>query len=319
MKDEYGRKINYLRISLTDKCNLRCIYCMPPDIEFDKNYINNDLSVNDYKFLIKSMATLGITKIKFTGGEPLLHPSLCDLVEFASKECNIKNIGITTNGIGLDEIAYKLKDSGLTSANINLTSLKEYKYKTVTRGGLLKNVLKSIDVCLRLGIKVKINCTLIDGFNDDEIYDFMELTKYSSIDLRFVELMPLGEAKRIHNKGYINTKNLLDNVEGLFKLGKQEDSSAYYYKFKGAKGRVGVISSISDPFCEDCNKIIITNRGTIKLCLNSGDEVDIKRYLNKPLLFREEIKDIILKKPKNHRIVKNGVSGCDKCMYEIGG
>lgn len=319
MEDKYGREINYLRISLTDKCNLRCIYCMPSDVQFDKSYINNDLSFSDYKFLIKSMASLGITKIKFTGGEPLVHPNLCDLVEFASKECNIKNIGITTNAIGLDEIAFRLKESGLSSVNINLASLKEYKYKTVTRGGLLKDVLKSIEECLRVGLKVKINCTLIGDFNDDEVDDFLALTQYSPIDLRFVELMPLGEAKRIYKKGYINVREVIENIEGLYKLREDENTLAKYYKFKGAKGRVGIITPISSPSCSNCNKIILTNRGTIKLCLNSNEEIDIKKYLNKPLLFREEIKDIILQKPSSHNISENKVSDCSKSMFEIGG
>ena len=171
MLDKYGRNIDYARISLTDKCNLRCVYCMPEDKVYENNLINNNLSFNDYKFIINALAQVGISKIKFTGGEPLLYPHLIDLIKYTYNECNIEDISISTNGIGLNEIAYELKKGGLKSVNISVDSLKSYKYKSITRNGNLTDVLKSINRCLELGIKVKINCVVIKGFHDDEIYD----------------------------------------------------------------------------------------------------------------------------------------------------
>lgn len=319
MIDKFGRNINYLRISLTDKCNLRCIYCMPPNVRFEKNYINNNLSSKDYKFIIKSMSELGITKVRFTGGEPLLHPNLSELIAFTKYECNIDDIGITTNGIGLSDIATQLKQSGLRTVNISLDSLKEYKYKTITRGGCLKEVLKSINTCLRLGIKVKINCVVINDFNDDEIYDFILMTKFNPIDVRFIELMPIGEAQPIYKRGYLNIGEIIDSMQELYKVQTNENTTAKHYMLSGAKGRVGVIAPLSCSFCQNCNRIRVTSSGTIKLCLHSKEEIDIKQYINRPMLFREFMKEIILNKPQKHHLIENQCSDTNRRMYEIGG
>ena len=192
MLDEYGRRVDYAKISLTDKCNLKCVYCMPDGV-YENNLINDTLSFNDYKFIINGLSQVGIRKIRFTGGEPLLYPHLIELIKYTRIECNINDIAITTNGIGLDEMAYELKQSGLKTVNISLDSHKSYRYKSITRGSNLADVLKSINECLSLGLKVKINCVVINGFNDDEIYDFINMTNYYPIDVRFIELMPIGE------------------------------------------------------------------------------------------------------------------------------
>ncbi|MEG1310533.1 MAG: GTP 3',8-cyclase MoaA [Romboutsia sp.] len=319
MKDKFGRSINYVRISLTDKCNLRCVYCMPSDVKFEKNYINDDLSFDDYKFIVKSMSDLGITKVRFTGGEPLLYPNLVELIRFSYEECNIDDINITTNGIGLADVARDLKINGLKSVNISLDSLKEYKYKSITRNGRLKEVLKSINICLSLGIKVKINCVVIDGFNDDEIDDFIIMTKYYPIDVRFIELMPLGEAKKVYNSGYFNVGAEIDSIEDLYKVDDNEKSTAQYYKFSGSRGRVGVITPMRCSFCSECNRIRVTSNGIIKPCLHSKEEINIKYYLHKPLMFREIMKEIILGKPEKHNLIENQCSDTERSMYEIGG
>ncbi|HFG9165988.1 TPA: GTP 3',8-cyclase MoaA [Clostridioides difficile] len=319
MIDKYGRKIDYLRISLTDKCNLRCVYCMPPDVKFDKNYINENLRFEDYKFIIKAMAEQGITKIRFTGGEPLLYPKLNELIKFTKEECGINNIGMTTNAIGLSDRIFELEKCGLNKVNISLDSLKEYKYKSITRGGNLKDVLKSIESCLNLGIKVKLNCVAISGFNDDELKDFMFLTVKSPIDVRFIELMPLGEANRVYKKGYFNVKEMIEKIYGLYKVKNDEKSTAEYYMFKGAKGRIGIITPLSCSFCNTCNRIRLTSSGAIKLCLHSKEEIDIKPFLHKPLLFRESMKDIIKQKPEKHHLIENKCSDTNRRMYEIGG
>lgn len=319
MIDKYGRNINYLRISLTDRCNLRCIYCMPSDVEFRDEYVNDTLSTEDYKFIIKSMANSGITKLRFTGGEPTLHPGLNELIWFAKNECNINDIAITTNGLNLARIASTLKANGLNKVNISLDSLKVYKYKSITRGGDLTQVLDGINVCLKEGIKVKINCVAIKGFNDDEISDFIELIRYNPIDVRFIELMPIGEGKKIYKNGYINVHEMIESIDGLYPVPSEENSPAKYYQFKGAKGRIGVITPLSCSFCKECNRIRVTSNGKIKLCLHSKEEIDIKNYINKPLIFREVLKDIILGKPEKHNLVERQSSETTRKMYEIGG
>ena len=319
MLDGYGRNIDYARISLTDKCNLRCVYCMPEDKVYENNLINDTLSFNDYKFIINGLSQVGIKKIKFTGGEPLLYPHLIELIKYAHYECNIDDISITTNGIGLNEIAYELKRSGLKSVNISLDSLKSYKYKSITRGGNLTDVLKSINRCLELGIKVKINCVVIKRFNDDEVYDFIEMANYYPIDVRFIELMPLGEGEYFYENGYFNISKLINEIDELYKIEDEKGSTARLYQAKYAKGRIGIITPISCKFCNTCNRIRITSDGKIKLCLHSNEETDIRYYLNKPMIFKEVLKEIILKKPDKHNLLENNSSDTYRQMYEIGG
>ena len=319
MLDGYERNIDYARISLTDKCNLRCVYCMPEDKVYEDNLINDTLSFNDYKFIINGLSQVGIKKIKFTGGEPLLYPHLIELIKYAHYECNIDDISITTNGIGLNEIAYELKRSGLKSVNISLDSLKSYKYKSITRGGNLTDVLKSINRCLELGIKVKINCVVIKRFNDDEVYDFIEMANYYPIDVRFIELMPLGEGEYFYENGYFNISNFINDIDELYKIEDEKGSTARLYQAKYAKGRIGIITPISCQFCNTCNRIRITSDGKIKLCLHSNEETDIRYYLNKPMIFKEVLKEIILKKPDKHNLLESNSSDTYRQMYEIGG
>ena len=318
MLDGYERNIDYARISLTDKCNLRCVYCMPEDKVYENNLINDTLSFNDYKFIINGLSQVGIKKIKFTGGEPLLYPHLIELIKYAHYECNIDDISITTNGIGLNEIAYELKRSGLKSVNISLDSLKSYKYKSITRGGNLTDVLKSINRCLELGIKVKINCVVIKRFNDDEVYDFIEMANYYPIDVRFIELMPLGEGEYFYENGYFNISNFINDIDELYKIEDEKGSTARLYQAKYAKGRIGIITPISCQFCNTCNRIRITSDGKIKLCLHSNEETDMY-YLNKPMIFKEVLKEIILKKPDKHNLLESNSSDTYRQMYEIGG
>ena len=319
MLDGYERNIDYARISLTDKCNLRCVYCMPEDKVYENNLINDTLSFNDYKFIINGLSQVGIKKIKFTGGEPLLYPHLIELIKYAHYQCNIDDISITTNGIGLNEIAYELKRSGLKSVNISLDSLKSYKYKSITRGGNLTDVLKSINRCLELGIKVKINCVVIKRFNDDEVYDFIEMANYYPIDVRFIELMPLGEGEYFYENGYFNISNFINDIDELYKIEDEKGSTARLYQAKYAKGRIGIITPISCQFCNTCNRIRITSDGKIKLCLHSNEETDIRYYLNKPMIFKEVLKEIILKKPDKHNLLESNSSDTYRQMYEIGG
>lgn len=319
MLDGYERNIDYARISLTVKCNLRCVYCMPEDKVYENNLINDTLSFNDYKFIINGLSQVGIKKIKFTGGEPLLYPHLIELIKYAHYECNIDDISITTNGIGLNEIAYELKRSGLKSVNISLDSLKSYKYKSITRGGNLTDVLKSINRCLELGIKVKINCVVIKRFNDDEVYDFIEMANYYPIDVRFIELMPLGEGEYFYENGYFNISNFINDIDELYKIEDEKGSTARLYQAKYAKGRIGIITPISCQFCNTCNRIRITSDGKIKLCLHSNEETDIRYYLNKPMIFKEVLKEIILKKPDKHNLLESNSSDTYRQMYEIGG
>lgn len=318
MIDKHNREIDYLRISLTDKCNLKCIYCMPNNT-VDSNYINNDLTLDNYKFIIKKLSKLGIKKVRFTGGEPLVYPYLDEIIEYTKNECGISDICITTNAIGLIDRISNLKEKGLKKVNISIDSLDKYKYKKITRGGDLDEVIKSLNKCIDIGIKVKINCVLIKGLNDDEIYDFIELTEKKPIDVRFIELMPLGEGLDIFEKGYINLQEVFNGINELKPIENRDKSVASYYKLENYKGRVGKITPMSCSFCSNCNRIRITSNGNLKLCLHSEEELDIKPYLNDKDKFLELMKKNIYIKPEKHKMVENKKSDTKRKMYQIGG
>ncbi len=302
MKDSYSREINYLKISLTDKCNLKCVYCKDEDESFQE-YVDDGLTVDEYKFLIKNFSELGIDKIKFVGGEPLLYPYLEELIYYAKYECNIKDVSITTNGQNFCEKALELKQSGLDRVNISIDSLKEFKYRAITRGGSLTNVLNTLNTCLRLKIKVKINCVLIQDFNTDEVDDFIALAKHNLVDVRFVELTPWAKSKELFKSSYVNVTKLIEKLDVIESNDYVEESNTKYYKISNLKGRVGIISSISNRFCDDCNKITITHDGFIRLCFYSNEEIDLRSFLHKPIIFKEMIKEIYKEKPKNHTLV----------------
>lgn len=319
MVDNYGREIDYLRISLTENCNLRCIYCMPQDLKFDDNFINETISFDNYKTIIKNFSKLGINKIRFTGGEPLMYTHLKELIEYTSKECGIDEIAITTNGIDLSEKIEELKNSGLTKVNISLDSFDEEKYKKITGGGDLNKVLKAIDKCLELDIKVKINCVFINGMNDSEFEELIKITLEKPIDVRFIELMPIGQGEKIFEKGYINLRDKIKELDELEKYNTNEKSVAEYYKLKGAKGRIGIITPMSCSFCSKCNRIRLTSEGNLKLCLHSEEEIDIKPYLNSDEEFISFIERTIKSKPKEHNLNELGKSQTSRKMYQVGG
>ncbi len=308
MKDGFNRDINYLKISLTNICDLKCTYCMPHNAEFTYNNINNFLSVDDYKFIIKSMSELGIRKIEFAGGEPLLHPNLSDFVYYAKNYCNIEEVILTTNGIKFADEAVKLKNAGLDKVNIAINSLKEYKYESLTRDGNLGLVLKSFNTALRLNIDTNIDTLVIRNFNDDEINDFIRLANNFPITLRFFELMYVGQLKDIFNEGYLNVADIINNMEGITKINSDDKLCRYYYKPQGSKGRIGIVSRFNDSNCWNCNKIALSYDGKIRLCTYENKEYDILNYVNKPLTFSEVMKDIIGCKPKDFNEIKNNVT-----------
>ena len=302
----YGRVVDYLKIAITDRCNLQCVYCKSADTKYRPDYINDTLSADDIKFLIKAFAENGIKKIKFVGGggEPTLHPNLPDFIKYA-RDCGIRDISLTTNGTTLVRIAQKLKDSGLTSVNVSIDSLKQYKYHAVTRNGNLNEVLTGIDSCLRLGMKVKINCVAINDFNDNEIIDFIQISRRIPVDVRFIEFMPYGEAKAIYNRGHYDIKSVIEELPGIRKIENTDKGSiASYYKVKGSKGRIGVITPLECSFCNKCNKINVTADGMMRLCIHSKSEIDLKPYLNKPYLFNENIQKLIWIKPRHNDLIK---------------
>lgn len=317
MIDSYGRNINYLRISLTDLCNLRCQYCMPKEgiSKIDHGEI---LRLEEIEKMAAEFVALGISKIRITGGEPLVRKGILNLVENIGK-LGLKDFTMTTNGLLLKKYAKDLKNAGLNRVNISLDTLDEKKYKDITRGGSIKKVLEGIEEAKKVGlIPIKLNVVLIGGFNENEIEDFVNLTKNEKIDVRFIELMPIGEAKDWSLDKFIPNSTVLERVQDLKPIKRDDISSpANYYKLPEGKGKVGLINPITCKFCENCNRIRLTSNGMLKLCLHSDEEIDLKEPLRNGVDIKEIILNDINKKPKAHHLEEGKYTS--RNMVSIGG
>lgn len=318
MIDSYGRNINYLRISITDLCNLRCKYCMPEKgiVKIPRSEI---LTLEEVEELAKIFISLGVNKIRITGGEPLIRKGAINLIKNIGKIEEVKDFAMTTNGIFLKKYARDLKSAGLNRVNISLDTLNEKKYRDITKGGEIKEVLKGIEEAKKVGLTpIKLNVVLIGGLNEDEIVDFVNLTKNEEIDVRFIELMPIGQAKDWSLDKFISNKIVLERVKELKEIRKEDISSpATYYKLPNSKGKVGLINPISCKFCDNCNRIRLTADGKIKTCLHSNEEIDLRTPLRNGEDLRKIITDIVINKPKEHNL-ENG-EYIERNMTTIGG
>ena len=282
LSDRFGRKFDYMRIAVNEKCNLRCIYCMPEEgIPFQKeNYL---LKTDEIHRLIKIVARLGVTKIRFTGGEPLIHKDIFKLIDSASSTEGIKSVHLTTNGLQLESKIRDLVKFGLSGVNISLDTLKSHRFKKISRRSGLKKVLRGIDIALSFKkLKTKINVVLMRNFNLDELRDFSELTKENNVTVRFIELMPF-DSKQIWKTGnFCSFQKIIDNLFEFYpKMLPTNGTTTEHkiYEIPGYKGKIAVIPAYSRNLCGACNRIRITADGKILNCLFSGEETDIMKFL----------------------------------------
>ncbi|MFA9422223.1 MAG: GTP 3',8-cyclase MoaA [Sedimentibacter sp.] len=319
MNDKKGRTIDYLRVSLTDRCNLRCIYCMPEEGIDIKKCHHDILRFEQIEKIITASAALGIKKVRFTGGEPLILKGLDRLIAHTASMPSINDISLTTNGILLADMAEDLNKAGLKRVNISLDTLKADKFKEITRCGDINKVFSAIEKCMSLNmLPIKINIVLMKGINDDEIGDFINLTKDMPIQVRFIELMPIGEGAKYFDKCSMKVEEIIERFPELVQI-KDDSRVASVYKIPGAKGSVGLISPISCKFCSDCNRIRLTSVGTIKPCLHSSEEINLIPYLDDEKKISEIIRDAVFNKPAEHHLETEKKSDTDKMMYQIGG
>ena len=323
MKDKFGREIDYLRVSVTDNCNLRCIYCMD---EKGNKFLNKDEKLTDdeiYK-VVKESAKLGIKKVRITGGEPLVRPGVVSLISKINNIEGTEELYLTTNGILLADMIDELSKNGLKGVNISLDSLKEDRFNKLTRVGNLHKVLEAIDKAIALGIKVKLNTVIVNDINKDEIIDFVNLTKEKPIDVRFIELMPIGIA--VNYKGATNEEVLkfiterYPNYEEVVR--SKSGGPASYIKVNGAKGKIGFISAMSNCFCEECNRIRLTPEGFLKQCLHFDYGVDLKSMLRSGIKdddLKKVIYENIYDKPEKHLFLEKSEHKELKFMNQIGG
>lgn len=331
LTDNFNRIHNYLRFSLTDKCNLNCLYCNPTDQNL--NLLRNDeiLTRDESLRLIRIFVNqFEFKKIRFTGGEPLARKDIIDLISALKPlhECYGLEIGITTNGTMLFENLIKLKDSGVTRLNISLDSLDKFKFQKITGKDKLRIVLESINLAEELGFcPLKINCVVMKGINDDEILDFIDYFKNKNINVRFIEYMPFSG--NFWNEGkflsYTDIKSIIENKYSLIPLSSMKSEVANNFQIAGYSGSVSFISSISNHFCEGCNRLRITSEGNMKLCLFSAkdNELNLKEYLRDGKSSDKEIAEIISKKLQNKEYVHPGIEDLLKLeknnMLSIGG
>jgi cyclic pyranopterin phosphate synthase len=276
--DQFGRNFNYLRIAINENCNLRCIYCMPEKgIASDR--LKNTMNPNEISRILKVSSDLGVNKVRFTGGEPLMHPHIISLVEMASNTPQIDSVHLTTNAVFLKKMVGELKYAGLQGINISIDTLDTKKYLRMTRRNTLNQAIEGLEAAISAGIpSIKINVVVLRGFNDSEFKDFAELTREHSITVRFIELMPF-DAQQIWKTGkFMSAQHIKQNLKQYFPNISPADGSRTehtVYKIPGYKGKIAVIPAFSRSLCGQCNRIRITADGKIRNCLFTRDENNI--------------------------------------------
>ncbi|MEX1018686.1 MAG: GTP 3',8-cyclase MoaA [Litorilinea sp.] len=322
--DSYGRRINYLRISLTDACNLRCVYCMPENMHFRPR--QELMSDEEIIYLVQVAASLGVDKIRLTGGEPTIRPNVVEIVRAIAQTPGIKDIAMTTNGILLDKLAQPLADAGLKRVNISIDTLNPEKFKRITRWGHIDEVWRGIRASEAAGLRpMKLNCVVVRDFNQEDIIDLARMTLENDWEVRFIEMMPFGEVSDFQQANVVSFREMREQVEAVF--GPLEEASYDFvdpsrpYRISGAMGTLGFISSVTEPFCQGCGRVRLTADGKLRLCLLRDDEVDLLTPLRAGASF-EEVRTLMREgsyhKPWGHGLAQ-GEFAANRAMNQIGG
>lgn len=323
--DRFGRNIHYLRISLTDHCNLRCVYCMPEDMTFRPNA---ELMQDDELLLLLRVFTgLGFDKFRLTGGEPTVRAHIVELVDAIAHTPGVRQLSMTTNGVLLARLAEGLARAGLQRVNISLDTLDPGKFRRVTRWGTLEDVWQGILAAEQAGlVPLKLNAVVVRGYNEEDVVDLARLTLQHPWQMRFIEMMPFAGATDLQLKQAVTAEEIQRRIEA--ELGPMEivnggelDGEARLFRLYGAQGEVGFISSVTQPFCAACTRARLTADGRLRLCLLREGEVDLLTPLRAGASV-EELRQIILQgvwyKPWGHGLAE-GIIPLNRVMSEIGG
>ena len=322
--DSYGRDIHYLRISLTDKCNMRCVYCMTEDMVFQPN--EELLTTAEIRRLVQIFARAGVDKIRLTGGEPTVHPDLLTIVRDI-RAAGITRISMTTNGLRLSELAVPLKQAGLERVNVSVDTLDPERFHRVTRWGHLAKVLDGVYAAEAAGLTpVKINAVIARGFNEQDIADLARLTLSHPWQVRFIEMMPFGDVAEFAQNATISQAEIMRRIEeevgALHPLAEGRlDGEARLYRLEGAHAAVGFISTLTNPFCASCSRMRLTADGHVRLCLLRDDEGDVLTPLRRGATddeLEELIRSLIWRKPWGHGL-PDGLIPLERVMSQIGG
>lgn len=316
MLDAFGRNISYLRLSVTDKCNCRCVYCMPAAGVAACSH-SDLLSFEEMAEIVKAAAGLGVRKVRITGGEPLVRRGICELVGMLAGIEGIDELAMTTNATLLAPVASELRERGLTRLNISLDTLRPERYRQISRVGNLEDALAGISAAREAGFgPLKINCVLMGGVNDDEVADLVGLARTDDVEVRFIELMPMGECAAWPTERFVSGDVVLREVPELRRIGTS--GVAELYSAPGFAGRVGLIRAVSHKFCSGCDRIRVTADGRLKPCLHSSSELALRG------LHGQELVDALARgvqmKPAHHNLAPGASpSETPRSMFQIGG
>ena len=326
--DQFNRTINYLRISVTDRCDLRCVYCMKEKMNFlPKNEI---LSLEEIERLCDNFIEMGVKKIRLTGGEPLVRKDIIKLItklNLKKDSTNLSEITLTTNGSLLKQYAKALKENGIDRINVSLDTINSKKYNEITRFGKLNNVIEGIEEALKHKIKIKINTVAIKNFNENELEDLIFWTNKLNIDITFIEVMPMEETDTSRHMQFVALDKVYKNLDKKFnfkKLNHNTGGPAMYYGGKNISNKIGFITPLTNNFCANCNRIRITSTGKLFMCLGQNDHVDFREILRNDYsndYIKEKISYALKIKPKRHdfTIEKNTKSYMQRHMNVTGG
>lgn len=305
--DKFGRKIDYLRISVTDRCDLRCVYCMSEDMQFMPR--SKLLTLEEIARIAQQYVDMGVTKIRITGGEPLTRSNVMELFDKLGAMEGLEDLTVTTNGTLLGKYAAQLKSAGVTRINVSLDTLQADKFKAITRIGKIQKTLDGIDAALAQGFKsVKLNAVIMKNHNDDEILDLIEYVREREMDISFIEEMPLGDmGTHDREKSYCSSDQVLKTIEERYSLVASTETTggpSRYYRMVNSQSRIGFISPHSHNFCGDCNRVRLTAEGRLLLCLGQEHSVDLRAVVRaNPIdnqILKQSIIDSLAIKPKGH-------------------
>jgi cyclic pyranopterin phosphate synthase len=324
MLDRLGREINYLRISVTDRCNLRCRYCMP-ETGVALSQHRDILRFEEIARLVMVAMQLGISRVRLTGGEPLTRRGISRLIELLAANSRLEDLALTTNGLLLASLAAELKQAGLKRVNLSLDTLKPERYRDLTRGGELKAAWNGLEKALEAGLHpVKVNTVLIRGFNDDEILDFCRLAYELPVQVRFIEFMPIGEIGFWKPDSVVAGDEVREAMARKYRLEPDNtgvgSGPAQYWRMESGRGLVGFISAMSHSFCSGCNRLRLTADGRLRACLYDLQEQDVKTPLRNGAgdqELKEIFREAVLAKPERHTM--DGWKATDRKMSQIGG
>lgn len=325
MRDQYGRELNDLRISLTDRCNLRCVYCMPEEgIDFrpPEELLRDD----ELLLLVRIAAELGVKRVRLTGGEPTVRPAVVDLVGAIGAVPGIRDLSMTTNGILLEYLAADLARAGLRRVNVSLDTLDPEKFRRITRGGRVERVLAGIARAEAVGLlPIKINAVVVRGFNEEDVVPLARLTRERPWEVRFIEVMPFGAVADVADAGIVTSEETTARIEAalgpLEAINLSGEDPARTYRLRGAAGTLGFISPVSQPFCSKCGRLRLTADGRLRLCLLRDDEVDLLTPLRNGASY-DELKEIFAagayRRPFGHALAER-LFPEKRVMIQIGG